>query len=59
YLIIARAVPESEPADKPARPAAWDAAERAKLRKEAETANVSIELKACQRVTDYALRFPK
>ncbi len=59
YLILARTIPDSEPPARPARPAVWDAAERAKLRKEAEAANIVIELKTCQRVTDYLLRFPK
>jgi hypothetical protein len=55
YLLLARAVPDRELPDKPARPAAWDAAERAKLRKEAEGANAPVELKTCQRVTDFVL----
>ena len=59
YWLLARAVPDSEPDDKPARPAAWDAAERAKLRREAEAANIVIELKPCQRVRDYMLRYGK
>ena len=59
YWLLARPVPDSEPNDKPARPAAWDAAERAKLRREAEAANIVIELKPCQRVRDYMLRYGK
>jgi hypothetical protein len=59
YWLLARAVPDSEPNDKPARPAAWDAAERAKLRREAEAAKIVIELKPCQRIRDYALRYGK
>jgi hypothetical protein len=59
YWLLARAVPDSEPNDKPARPAAWDAAERANLRREAEAANIVIELKPCQRVRDYILRYGK
>ncbi len=58
YLLMARAI-ESEPTDKPAKPVAWDLAERAKLRKEAETANATVELKTCQRVTDFSLRWIK
>lgn len=56
YLLLARAIPDAESDDKPPRPLAWDSAERAKLRKEAEAANVIVELKACQRVPDFALR---
>ncbi len=57
YLIITREIPGSEAPDEPARPVAWDAAERAKLRKEAEAAKVEVELKACQRVSDFELKF--
>lgn len=59
YLLVARAITETEQGDKPARPAAWDAAERAKLRKEAEATNATVELNACQRVTDFSLRWVK
>jgi hypothetical protein len=59
YWLLARPIPDSEPNDKPARPAAWDASERAKLRREAEAANVVIELKPCQRVSDYKLHYGK
>jgi hypothetical protein len=45
--------------DKPPRPAAWEAGERAKLRKEAETGNMVIELERCQRVAGYVLRLTK
>ncbi len=37
----------------------WDNVERAKLRREAEAANVVVELQACQRVTNYELRLKK
>ena len=56
YLITTREIPGSEASDEPARPVAWDAAERAKLRKEAEAAKVEVELKACQRVSDFELK---
>ena len=59
YLLTTRAIPDTEPTDKPAKPIAWDLTERAKLRKEAEAANAVVELKACQRVTDFALRVGK
>ena len=38
-------------------PAAWDAGSRAKLRREAEAANTSVELQPCQRLSDYSLRY--
>jgi hypothetical protein len=59
YWLLARPIPDSEPNDKPARPPAWDASERAKLRLEAEAANVVIELKPCQRVSDYIFHYGK
>ena len=59
YLLLARTVPDTEPSDKPAKPVAWDALERAKLRKEAEAANSVVELKTCQRVADFSLRWVK
>ena len=36
-----------------------DTAERAKLRRDAEAANVVVELQACQRLTNYELRLKK
>ena len=49
YWLMARTVAAT--AD--TRPAAWDSTERAKLRREAEAANILLELKPCQRVVDY------
>jgi Carboxypeptidase regulatory-like domain len=57
YLMLARPVAENEPADLQDRPVAWDATERAKLRREAEGLKNEIELKSCARVNDYVLRF--
>jgi len=57
YLLLAKAVADSEPSDRLPSPVPWDAVERTKLRKEAEAAKNEIELKPCQRVKDYALRF--
>lgn len=56
YWLLARTVPDNEPADRLPPPAAWDSAERAKLRKEADAAKNEIELKACQRITDHVLK---
>jgi hypothetical protein len=55
YLILARVETPVE-ADTPMRPSAWDAAARAKLRREAEAANAIVDLKPCQNVTDYAVK---
>jgi hypothetical protein len=57
YLLLARPVPETETSDKPARPIAWDSSEGAKLRREAEAARDSVELKQCQRATEFTLRY--
>lgn len=59
YLFVARPIPDSETPDRPAAPLAWDLAERARLRKEAEVANVAVELQPCQRVADFALYYGK
>jgi hypothetical protein len=58
-MLLARAIPDTELGDKPAKPVAWDALERAKLRKEAEAANSVVELKTCQRIRDFSLRWVK
>lgn len=55
YRLLARSIPDTEK-DK-SRPAAFDATERLKLRKDAEAANNEIELKPCQRVKDHVLRW--
>src|SRR5262245_21343496 len=57
YWLVARAAPDDEPNDGPPAPAAWDANERAKLRKEAEAMKTEVELKPCQRVTDQVVRY--
>ncbi len=59
YWLVTRLVPEDESDEKPAKPVAWDANERAKLRREAVAANNAIELTACQRVKDFSLKFGK
>ncbi len=56
YLLHTRQLAEKEAADDQARPLAWDAVERAKLRREAAAAKNEIELTACQRVKDHVLR---
>jgi hypothetical protein len=57
YLLHARQVVEKEASDDQRRPTAWDAVERAKLRREAAAAKNEIELKVCARVKDHMLRF--
>lgn len=57
YWLLAKAVTGNEPVDFPVLLTAWDAAERAKLRRQAEAAKNEIELKACQRVKDQVVPF--
>jgi hypothetical protein len=54
YRLLHRAAP-NEPNGGP--PTAWNAYERAKLRKEAEAMKVEIDLKPCQRVTDQVVKY--
>jgi protocatechuate 3,4-dioxygenase beta subunit len=55
YWLITRPA-QDESAELNVRPLAWDAQERARLRREAEAANTSVELQPCQRAADYTLR---
>ena len=55
YLILSRVEPVVETQGPPPRPTAWDPAARTKLRREAEAANIVVELKPCQRLKDYEL----
>jgi hypothetical protein len=59
YLLYARQASEKEVSNDRSRPAAWDAIERAKLRREAMAAKDEIELQPCGRVKDYVLRFAR
>jgi Carboxypeptidase regulatory-like domain len=56
YFALARAIPNSESSDKSTHPVAWDITTRARLRQEAEAANIAIELKPCQRIANYTLQ---
>jgi len=57
YWLIARPSPDDEMNDRAPMPVAWDADERAKLRKEAEALKIEVELKPCQRVSDQVVKF--
>ena len=56
YWILVRRLPEDSRPRMP-RPQAWNSAARAALRREAAVSNVAIELKPCQRIADYQLRY--
>jgi hypothetical protein len=57
YRLLIRAVPDDKPDDSPPAPVAWNAIERAKLRKEADAMKIEIELKPCQRVADQVVKY--
>jgi hypothetical protein len=54
---VARQASEEEANEKSPRPRAWNVSSRASLVRDAETLNVSMELKPCQRIADYKLRY--
>jgi hypothetical protein len=56
YWMLAKPSPEPEMSGAPVRPAIRDVQKRNALRKEAEVAKLVVELKSCQKITDYALR---
>ena len=56
YRLIARRAPDREQAGGAIRPLAWDAAARAALRHDAESANATLDLAPCQHATDFVLR---
>lgn len=57
YWLVSRPLADDESSERPTRPLAWDAAERAKLRREAEAAKQEVELTACQSLADFKLPF--
>jgi hypothetical protein len=57
YRLLVRAAPNSELNVGLPPPVAWDANERAKLRKEAEAMKIEVELKPCQRVSDQVVKY--
>jgi len=57
YLVLARQPGDEYSMQRLPRPQAWNAKTRALLRREATEANTEIELKACQRVADYKMKY--
>ncbi|MBI1760050.1 MAG: carboxypeptidase regulatory-like domain-containing protein [Acidobacteria bacterium] len=57
YWLLARPLADDESSERAPRPAAWDSAERAKLRREAEAAKQEVSLTTCQRAADFKLQF--
>lgn len=59
YWIIARQASEEQPNVRASLllPLAWTATDRAALRREAEAANITVDLKPCQHAVDYKLEY--
>lgn len=57
YWLLARPLADDESSELPTRPLAWDVAERAKLRREAEAAQQEVELTTCQTRADFKLLY--
>jgi hypothetical protein len=57
YCLLVRAAPDDESGDRLLAPVAWDANERAKLRREAEALKVDVELKPCQRIAGQVVKY--
>lgn len=56
YRLLVRAARE-ERSDAPKQPLAWDARSRAKLWREAASSNITVELRPCERVADYSVKY--
>jgi hypothetical protein len=56
YFVLIRPMKADEERETFRRPVAWDDLQRARLRREAEAANQTIELSQCKRVADFVLR---
>lgn len=57
YMLFTRQRTEEEAKQRSPRPMAWNATARAGLHRLAQAANTTLELKPCQRIADYRLRF--
>ncbi len=59
YFVYLREATEEERTEAFSRPLAWNAEVRAKLRKDAEALNQTLELQPCQRLTELLLTYPQ
>lgn len=57
YWLLARPVSEEEAKERILRPLAWNTTSRASLRRDAETSHIAIELRPCQAIVEYELRY--
>jgi len=59
YWLLVQPLTDTEVNNHFALPLAWDSIKRAKLRREAETGNIAMELKPCQQVSNYILSYTR
>jgi hypothetical protein len=57
YWMVVRAIPDEESPEENRQPLAWDASARAGLRFEGEAINSAVELKHCQQLGDFTVRY--
>jgi hypothetical protein len=57
YLVFTRQRTEEEAKQRSPRPLAWNATSRASLRRLAQASNTVLELKPCQRISDFQLPY--
>jgi hypothetical protein len=57
YWILIRQASADEASERAPRPIAWTTSARSSLRRDGEASNLSIDLKPCQRISDYKLRY--
>ena len=57
YWLVTRQASEEEAGERSPRPLAWNQVSRVSLRRDGEASNVVVDLKPCQRASDYALRY--
>lgn len=57
YWALARPIPDSEAIDRTQLPLIFESGERGKLRKDAESRKQEVEVKPCQRIKDFVLKW--
>jgi len=57
YWLLTTQAPPEEASERSPRPIAWKASSRTSLRRDGEASNLTLDLKPCQRITDYKLRY--
>lgn len=57
YRLVTSRASVEEAGERSPRPIAWRSSSRASLRGDGEASNITLDLKPCQRITDYKLRY--